>query len=54
MGYQMGFAVNIGKVGVDLRYEKELAGKEFDFNQVVNGDGEFNFQQLILGIYFKF
>ncbi|WP_198669902.1 porin family protein [Cognataquiflexum aquatile] len=54
VGYQMGFAVNIGKVGVDLRYERELVGKEFDFNQVVTGTGEFNFQQLILGVYFKF
>ena len=53
-GYQMGFAVNIGKVGIDLRYERELVGKEFDFNQVVTGAGEFNFQQLILGVYFKF
>ncbi|MCH6235124.1 PorT family protein [Cognataquiflexum rubidum] len=54
VGYQMGFAVNIGKVGMDLRYERELVGKEFDFNQVVTGAGEFNFQQLILGVYFKF
>jgi hypothetical protein len=54
MGYQAGFAVNIGKVGIDLRYEREMVGKEFDFNQVVNGTGEFNFQQLILGVYFKF
>jgi hypothetical protein len=54
VGYQMGFAVNIGKVGMDLRYERELVGKEFDFNQVVNGTSEFNFQQLILGVYFKF
>jgi len=54
MGYQMGFAVNIGKVGMDLRYEREMVGKEFDFNQVVNGSSEFNFQQLILGVYFKF
>lgn len=54
VGYQMGFAVNIGKVGMDLRYEREMVGKEFDLNQVVNGTGEFNFQQLILGVYFKF
>lgn len=54
MGYQLGFAVNIGKVGMDLRYEREMAGKELDLNQVVSGTGEFNFQQLILGVYFKF
>lgn len=54
VGYQAGFGVNIGKVGMDLRYEKEMVGKEFDFNQLVNDAGEFNFQQLILGVYFKF
>lgn len=53
-GYQFGMGLNLGSVGVDLRYERELNNREIDVNQVFNGSGDFRFQQLILGLSIKF
>lgn len=54
LGYQAGFGVNIGKLGIDLRYERELSGTKIDFDQILTGTGDFKFQQLICGLSIKF
>jgi len=54
LGYQAGFGVNIGKLGIDLRYERELSGTNVDFDQILTGTGDFKSQQLICGLSIKF
>lgn len=54
LGYQAGFGVNIGKLGIDLRYERELSGTNIDFDQILTGTGDFKSQQLICGLSIKF
>jgi len=53
-GYQFGMGLNLGSVGVDLRYERELNNKKIDVNQIINGSGDFRYQQIILGLSIKF
>lgn len=53
-GYQFGVGLNLGSVGLDLRYERVLNGQTIDIDNVITGDGDFRFQQLILGLSFKF
>jgi len=52
LGFQMGLGVNIGPVGLDLRFERELNERKFTFDNVLGKD-EFKSQQLILGLSFK-
>jgi hypothetical protein len=54
MGYQAGFGLNIGKLGIDLRYERVLSGTTIDFDQILTGTGDFKSQQLICGVSIKF
>jgi hypothetical protein len=54
IGYQAGIGVNIGKLGIDLRYERVMSGTEIDFDQILTGAGEFKSQQLIGGVSIKF
>lgn len=54
IGYQAGFGINIGKLGIDLRYERVLSGTAIDLNQLITGAGEFKSQQLIGGLSIKF
>lgn len=54
VGYQAGIGVNIGKLGIDLRYERVMSGTEIDFDQILTGGGEFKSQQLIGGLSIKF
>jgi hypothetical protein len=53
-GYQFGVGLNLGNVGLDLRYERELNGQEVDIDQVFTGDGDFRYQQFILNLSLKF
>ncbi len=53
-GYQFGIGVNLGNVGIDLRYERELEGQNVDIDQVFTGSGDFRYQQLILNLSLKF
>jgi opacity protein-like surface antigen len=53
-GYQFGVGVNLGNLGVDLRYERVLSGQTVDIDNVITGSGDFRFQQLILGLSVKF
>lgn len=53
-GYQFGVGVNLGSVGLDLRYEKVLNGQRVDIDNVFTGNEDFKFQQLILGLSLKF
>jgi opacity protein-like surface antigen len=53
-GYQFGVGVNLGNVGVDLRYERVLSGQTVNIDNVITGSGDFRFQQLILGMSVKF
>lgn len=53
-GYQFGVGLNLGSVGLDLRYEKVLNGQSVDIDQVFTGTDDFKFQQLMLGLSFKF
>ncbi|PSL07848.1 outer membrane beta-barrel protein [Cecembia rubra] len=53
-GYQFGIGVNLGSLGLDLRYERVLNGQRIDIDNVFTGQGDFRFQQLILGLSLKF
>jgi len=53
-GYQFGIGLNLGNVGLDLRYERVLNGQTVNIDNVFTGDGDFRFQQLMLGLSFKF
>lgn len=48
-GYQIGAGLNLGRFGLDLRYEREFRGQRVNMEQVFSG-GELKFQQLILGL----
>lgn len=52
LGFQMGLGVNVGPVGLDLRFERELNERRYTFDTVLGKDG-FKNQQLILGLSFK-
>ncbi|TDQ18479.1 outer membrane protein with beta-barrel domain [Algoriphagus boseongensis] len=52
LGFQLGLGVNIGPVGLDLRFERELNDRKFTFDNVL-GKEDFKSQQLILGASFK-
>lgn len=52
LGFQLGLGVNIGPVGLDLRFERELNDRKFTFDNVL-GKEDFKSQQLILGMSFK-
>ena len=53
-GYQFGFGVNLGNLGLDLRYERVLNGQKINIDNVFTGQGDFRFQQLIFGLSVKF
>lgn len=53
-GYQFGIGLNLGNVGLDLRYERVLNGQTVNIDDVFTGDGDFRYQQLMLGLSFKF
>ncbi|MCL6259071.1 porin family protein [Aquiflexum sp. TKW24L] len=53
-GYQFGVGLSLGNIGLDLRYERVLNGQTVNIDNVVTGDGDFKFQQVMLGISFKF
>lgn len=53
-GYQIGLGLNLGPLGLDLRFEKEFTAQIWDLNQALNHNTDFRFQQLILGLSFKF
>ncbi|MCH6200939.1 porin family protein [Aquiflexum sp. LQ15W] len=53
-GYQFGIGLNLGNVGLDLRYERVLNGQTVNIDNVFTGDGDFRYQQLMLGLSFKF
>jgi hypothetical protein len=53
-GYQFGIGVNLGNLGVDLRYERVLNGQTIDIDNVFTGEGDFRYQQVILGLSLKF
>ena len=53
-GYQIGAGLNLGRIGLDLRYERELIGEEVNLERVMSNDGGFRFQQLILGLSYRF
>jgi len=48
-GYQAGVGLNLGRIGLDLRYEREFRGQSVNFEKVVTG-GELKYQQLLLGL----
>lgn len=51
LGYQLGLGVNLGPVGLDLRFERELNERKYSFENVL-GDKDYKNQQLILGLSF--
>jgi hypothetical protein len=51
LGFQMGLGVNLGPVGLDLRFERELNDRKYTFENVL-GKEDFKNQQLILGLSF--
>lgn len=52
LGFQLGLGVNLGPVGLDLRFERELNERKFTFDNVL-GKEDYKSQQLILGLSFK-
>ena len=53
-GYQFGVGLNLGNLGLDLRYERVLNGQAVEIDNVLTGEGDFKFQQLMLGLSLKF
>jgi hypothetical protein len=53
-GIQVGAGLNLGNVGLDLRYERVLSGQTIDVDNILTGNNDFRFQQLILGLSLKF
>jgi hypothetical protein len=51
LGFQMGLGVNIGPVGLDLRFEREMNERKYTFENVL-GKENYKNQQLILGLSF--
>jgi hypothetical protein len=51
LGFQMGLGVNIGPVGLDLRFERELNERRYSFENVL-GSEDFKNQQISLGLSF--
>lgn len=52
-GFQLGLGVNLGPIGLDLRYEKELTGRELSINNALFGNPDFKFRQMILALSLK-
>lgn len=52
LGFQLGLGVNLGPVGLDLRFERELNERKFTLDNVL-GKKDYKSQQLILGLSFK-
>jgi hypothetical protein len=53
-GYQFGVEVNLGPLGLDLRYERELEGRSLSIDNAISTLDNFKFKQMILGLSFKF
>ncbi|MDN3205793.1 outer membrane beta-barrel protein [Algoriphagus sediminis] len=53
-GYQFGLGLNIGPVGLDLRYEKEFNDQRINFDRIFRGTNDFKSEQVILGLSFQF
>lgn len=51
LGFQLGLGVNLGPVGLDLRFERELDERKYSLDNVL-GKNDYKNQQLILGISF--
>ncbi|WP_111672277.1 outer membrane beta-barrel protein [Algoriphagus litoralis] len=51
LGYQLGLGVNLGPLGLDLRFERELNERKYTFENVL-GKEDYKNQQLILGLSF--
>lgn len=54
LGYQFGLGLNLGPVGLDLRYEREFNDQHISFDRVISGGNDFKSEQLILGLSFQF
>lgn len=54
MGYQFGLGINIGPVGLDLRYEREFNDQKISLDRVLSGGTDFKSEQVILGLSFQF
>lgn len=53
-GYQFGLGLNIGPVGLDLRYERVLNDQKLNFDQVIKRNDDFRSEQVVLGLSFQF
>lgn len=53
-GYQFGIGLNFGNLGLDLRYQRVLNGQTIVIDDVFTGNGDFAFQNLMLGLSIKF
>jgi hypothetical protein len=51
LGFQMGLGVNLGPVGLDLRFEREMNERKYSFENVL-GKEDYKNQQLILDLSF--
>ena len=51
LGFQLGLGVNLGPVGLDLRFEREMKERKYTFENVL-GKEDYKNQQLILGLSF--
>lgn len=54
MGYQFGLGLNIGPIGLDLRYEREFNDQKINFDRVFGGTTDFKSEQVILSLAFQF
>jgi hypothetical protein len=53
-GYQFGAGINIGIIGVDLRYERELSGNTLNVDNILKGKDDFKLQQVTFNLSVKF
>lgn len=54
MGYQFGIGLNFNRLGLDLRYERELNDQNINIDNVFTGEGDFKYQQITLNMSIKF
>lgn len=50
LGYQFGFGVAIGPVGLDLRYEREFNDQRINLDRILGADKSFRSEQIVLAL----
>ncbi len=54
VGYQFGLGLNLGPIGLDLRYERELNDQRISWERIQQSGNNFKSEQVILGLSLQF